>query len=1039
MKLSTEYLVELQHQQTIATPRYDRKNTGIGIVHIGPGAFHRAHQAVYTENAMNQSGGDWGICGVSLRSSAARDVLSTQDYLYTLAIRDTTPRYQIIGAIQEILVAGEQSEAILKRLTADTTKIVSLTITEKGYCLNAQGTLDLEHPDIAADLRTPRQPQSAIGFLVEGMRLRRDTGTAAFTVLSCDNVSGNGDKLQRSVLDYALLIDKGLADWITDNVAFPNSMVDSITPKTEDYTIASVSTAIGAQDNWPVQREEFTQWVIEDNWSGDRPNWEDVGVVFTDDVEGFEKAKLRLLNCLHSTLAYSGLLDGFKTVYEVTSDPRFQQFITDLSHNEIIGSFNAPTQLDIKTYSREIITRFLNPEIQHQLAQIAWDGSQKIQMRILPIIRDNLRLARPTGGLCLALACWFEFICRALKTGREIVDPLAAEFSQLAVLQDDDTSKVVSGFLSITSIFGDDLINNPQITAQLAQSLHILRSRTEAGKPVADILNRSNPHRFDELLTQTVEGWQWHLPEKFNIAYACVRRHIEQNHGEKTALVIEDDQLGSSELSYRTLDSLSGQFVHALGQLGISCGDRVLIRLPNSVDYPVSFFGCLKYGAVAVPTSTLLSTPEVAYLAKDSGAKVLVTHKSMWSELRPIVDENSDLETILLAGPGEMPDDIDCPGIQVLDLQTLLAGSPVDDTIVTSSPDDPAYLVYTSGTTGYPKGVLHAHRSLLGRQPASHFWFDFKEGDRILHSGKFNWTYVLGTGLMDPLCHGHTVVVHEGKSDASVWMRLIKKHDCTIFIGVPTIYRQILQKTESTGADVPSLRHCMSAGEHLSDEMLFLWRERFGMDIYEAIGMSECSYYISQNTERPIRPGAAGFIQPGHEVELLDEHRQPVKAGEEGMIAIKDSDPGLFLGYWQLPQETAKSRSGGYFLTGDYARIDEDGYIWFVGRKDDIINTFGYRVSPHEIERVIKTHPGVSDCVALGEMVEKDKILVSVCVIANPDATVTAQDILDFGNDKLARYKAPKRVHFYREFPRTRNGKVLRKHMLAELSPAQPS
>lgn len=544
---------------------------------------------------------------------------------------------------------------------------------------------------------------------------------------------------------------------------------------------------------------------------------------------------------------------------------------------------------------------------------------------------------------------------------------------------------------------------------------------------------------LDSFVSQTTTGWRWHLPETFNIAYACVRQHVEQNRASKTALIFEDDQLGTCTLNYGQLDTLSGRFNFTLRGLGLNPGDRVLIRLPNTADYPVSFFGCLKYGAVAVPTSTLLSAPEVTYLAKDSGARVLVTHKSMWPELSATIGESTQLNTVLLAGTGDIPTESDCPGIQVLDLETLLKDNPVDDAIIASSPDDPAYLVYTSGTTGYPKGVLHAHRSLIGRQPASHFWFDFKEGDRILHSGKFNWTYVLGTGLMDPLLHGHTVVVYEGKSDPSVWPKLIAKHDCTIFIGVPTIYRQILQKTRVQKSDVPSLRHCMSAGEHLSDEMLFLWRARFGMDIYEAIGMSELSYYISQHKQRPIRPGAAGFVQPGHDVVLLDEHHQPVKPGEEGMLAIADSDPGLFLGYWQMPQETAKSRKGGYFLTGDYARIDEDGYIWFVGRKDDIINTFGYRVSPHEIERVIKTHPGVADCVALGEPSGKDKVLVSVCIILNADATTSGQEILEFGEKNLARYKAPKLLHFYQDFPRTKNGKVLRKKMLAELAEKRDS
>lgn len=543
--------------------------------------------------------------------------------------------------------------------------------------------------------------------------------------------------------------------------------------------------------------------------------------------------------------------------------------------------------------------------------------------------------------------------------------------------------------------------------------------------------------KFDDLLTQTATGWQWHIPENFNIAYACVRQHVEQGKGDKTALIIEDDKQGTCELSYAQLDTLSGRFVYTLKELGLNSDDRVLIRLPNSSDYPVSFFGCLKQGAIAVPTSTLLSSAEVAYLAKDSGAKVLVTAKSMWPELKSILSEDTQLTAVLLAGAGEMPQiDADL-NVQVLDLEALLTNNPSDDSIVTSRSDDPAYLVYTSGTTGYPKGVLHAHRSLIGRLPASRFWFDFKEGDRIMHSGKFNWTYVLGSALMDPLFHGHTVIVHEGANDAATWPKLIAKHECTIFIGVPTIYRQIIQKTDFKGSDVPSLRHCMSAGEHLSDEMLHAWRERFGMDVYEAIGMSEFSYYISQNKQQPIRPGAAGFAQPGHDVVLLNEHNQPVKPGEEGMIAIPETDPGLFLSYWQLPQETAKARHSGYFFTGDYARVDKEGYIWFVGRKDDIINTFGYRVSPHEIERVVKTHPDVADCVALGEELGKDKVLVSACIILAPNSTATEQDILAFGNQHLAKYKAPKIVHFYDDFPRTKNGKVLRKQMLKELAEKQ--
>lgn len=544
--------------------------------------------------------------------------------------------------------------------------------------------------------------------------------------------------------------------------------------------------------------------------------------------------------------------------------------------------------------------------------------------------------------------------------------------------------------------------------------------------------------QFEDFLNQNNGEWQWNLPAHFNIAQACVSQHVSDGKGDNLALIIEDHVQGTIELSYRSLEEQSARLATVFEQQGLSQGERVLIRLPNSTHYPVSFFGCLRYGAIAVPTSTLLAASEVAYLAKDSGAKILIAAKSMWAELSEIVtnqDSNADLqlESIYLAGPGEMPKTPEDSSIALYDLDQLIAEATPNYKVVESGPHDPAYLVYTSGTTGYPKGVLHAHRALIGRLPASKFWFDFREGDRIMHSGKFNWTYVLGSALMDPLFHGHTVIVHEGPNDANTWPNLIKKHDCTIFIGVPTIYRQIIQKTNFAGKDVPSLRHCMSAGEHLSDEMLLAWRDRFAMDVYEAIGMSEFSYYISQHKGAPIKPGAAGFPQPGHQVQLLDGEGKPAEVNEEGMIAIPENDPGLFLSYWQLPEETEKARHDGYFFTGDYARIDEEGYVWFLGRKDDIINTFGYRVSPHEIERVIKTHDAVADCVALGETIGKDKTLVAICVITAPGQTVDEQTLLEFGQQNLAKYKAPKIVHFYDDFPRTKNGKVLRKELTAQI------
>lgn len=530
-------------------------------------------------------------------------------------------------------------------------------------------------------------------------------------------------------------------------------------------------------------------------------------------------------------------------------------------------------------------------------------------------------------------------------------------------------------------------------------------------------------------------AWQWQVPEYLNIGVACSDKHLGTAVAETTAMIVEDDALGTSQISFKDLSKQTHQFAQLLRDQQIAQGERVLIRLPNCLDYPIAFLGAMKCGAISVPTSTLLTVEEVLYLAQDSAAQVLVIDKRMWTELREHAGKCPHLRLILLSGPGDIGT---IPtGLQVLDLADSLAAITDWAPACQTRADDPAYLVYTSGTTGYPKGVLHAHRALIGRTPASEYWFDFADAqqDRILHSGKFNWTYVLGSGLMDPLYLGKTVIVHEGKNDATLWTRLIAKHSATIFIGVPTIYRQILQKTDFTQKDVPSLRHCMSAGEHLSDEVLSLWRERFDMDIYEAVGMSEFSYYLCETKSRPIRPGSAGFPQPGHAIQLLDpDTLQPVADGEEGMICVPDNDPGLFLHYWNLPEETARLKRNGWFLTGDFARFDEDGYVWFLGRKDDIIKSFGYRVSPYEIERVLKSHPAVSDCAAVGETIEKDKVLVVAYVLLQDKAPVTADELLVFGQQHLAAYKAPKVIYIARDFPRTKNGKILRREVSPQIA-----
>jgi acetyl-CoA synthetase len=525
--------------------------------------------------------------------------------------------------------------------------------------------------------------------------------------------------------------------------------------------------------------------------------------------------------------------------------------------------------------------------------------------------------------------------------------------------------------------------------------------------------------------------WDWKIPEFFNIGVACTDAHAGTARAGRVAVIVDDDILGVRQLTFAELATRTSRFAQLLRDLGTDVGERVLIRLPNCIDYPTVFLGAMKRGAIPVPTSVLLTANEVLHLAKDSGATALVTDRQTWNGLHDTLEAIEHVKHVILIGTGEHAP---ASRVTATDLNAALATISDWKEPQRTKADDPAYLVYTSGTTGYPKGVLHAHRALLGRQPSSTYWFNFRpQGDRVLHSGKFNWTYVLGTGLMDPLYRGHTAIVHEGTNDASMWPSLIAKHAATTFIGVPTLYRHIIQRTQYARADVPTLRHCMSAGEQLSGEVLAAWRERFGLDIFEGLGMTECSYYLCETKERPIRPGSAGFAQPGHDVKLLDPQTwREVPLGEEGMICIPRSDPALMLRYWNQPEETASCFHGDWFLTGDYARRDEDGYIWFLGRKDDLINSFGYRVSPHEVERVLKDNPAVADAAAVGEDLANDKVLVTAYVIPRTGSALSPDAVIEYGRQHLASYKAPKIVYVVDEFPRTRNGKILRR----ALSPA---
>jgi len=444
----------------VILPSYNRKDVDIGIVHLGLGAFHRSHQAIFTEQLLNKlGGGHWGICGVSFRNEALQAQLQAQDCLYTSAILDVVDSFQVVGALKEVLVVKTQLVDVLKRMAASTTKIVSLTVTEKGYCLNGHGILDETLPSIMSDLANSDAPNTAIGILVAALNLRFQSGVASFNVIACDNLPNNGEKLKSAVLQFAEKISPKLASWIRNNTQFPNTMVDCITPKTEQLTIDLVQSILGVIDNAPVQREQFSQWVIED-CDFERPAWEKVGVIFTNNVEVFENAKLRILNGLHSALAYIGILRGYETVFEAISDQEIKSFLLTLVDNEIIPTLEPVKGLDIIQYSRDIIARFENPKIKHLLRQIACDGSIKIPVRTLAPLAENISNERSIASLSVVVAAWLHFIRDSVNNNIEIRDPRANELA-IAMQQHDVTSVlVVQKFMNIAGLIPEELCTN---------------------------------------------------------------------------------------------------------------------------------------------------------------------------------------------------------------------------------------------------------------------------------------------------------------------------------------------------------------------------------------------------------------------------------------------------------------------------------------------------------------------------------------------------------------------------------------------------
>ncbi|MEQ1713663.1 MAG: AMP-binding protein, partial [Hyphomicrobium sp.] len=428
-------------------------------------------------------------------------------------------------------------------------------------------------------------------------------------------------------------------------------------------------------------------------------------------------------------------------------------------------------------------------------------------------------------------------------------------------------------------------------------------------------------------------------PQPFNMAAYCLRASAAATPG-KPALVVMADAAATapSEIwSFAEVEDAVLRIAEALAERGLARGDRVMIRLDNTSAYALLFFGAIAGGFVPLPVSSQLTAAEAAFLLADSGAQLLALDDRLPMDAAPA--------GVLLMTTAEAAVALRHP---------RRAGYAV------TMPDDPAFLIYTSGTTARPKGVMHAQRSAFGRRPMYQGWYGITPADRVLHAGAFNWTFTLGTGLTDPWANGATAIVYTGPRDPEVWPRLVAATGATLFAAVPGLCRQLIKYARPGLTRMPSLRHGLIAGETPPPDLFEAWRDTTATDLHEALGMSEISTYVSSSPSVPRRPGTIGKPQPGRRVAILDQHggTDPLPAGAEGLLAVHRSDPGLMLGYWNRPAENAEVFRGDWFTGGDLATLGSDGYVTHLGRANDVMNAMGYRVSPQEVEAALMAHPG---------------------------------------------------------------------------------
>jgi mannitol 2-dehydrogenase len=453
----------------LPVPSYDRSLVTPGVVHVGVGGFHRAHQAMYHDRLMNEGAAlDWGICGVGVMPADRRmkQVLDAQDGLYTLVLKHSDGTYEprVIGSIVEYLYAPDDPEAVIEKMAAESTRIVSLTITEGGYNVSdLTGEFDVTNPDVVHDLEPGAVPRTTFGLITEALRRRWTRGRRPFTIMSCDNLQDNGYRSKRVFTAFARLRDPELGAWVERETSFPNSMVDRITPVTTDADRAEVRERFGIDDRWPVVCEPYTQWVLQDAFTAGRPPYEQVGVQVVDQVEPYELMKLRLLNGSHQAMAYFGYLAGYRLVHEAAQDPLFQAFLLGYMDFEATPTLAPVPGVDLRGYKYTLLERFSNPQVRDTIARLCAESSDRIPKWLLPVVREQLANGGEIRRSAAVVASWARYAEGVDEAGQpiEVVDRLRDTLMRLARRQREDPD----AFIANRDVFGDLVDQKPFVFA----------------------------------------------------------------------------------------------------------------------------------------------------------------------------------------------------------------------------------------------------------------------------------------------------------------------------------------------------------------------------------------------------------------------------------------------------------------------------------------------------------------------------------------------------------------------------------------------